>query len=86
MILAGFEPAIPASERPQTHALDRQPSGSAFTDITVIFKFADSFDCVIFVKWAVYTVNANIGSLEVTDRLITCKLVLHSITLPFASV
>ena len=23
MPLAGFEPAIPASERPQTHALDR---------------------------------------------------------------
>ena len=24
---AGFEPAIPASERPQTHALDRAASG-----------------------------------------------------------
>jgi len=26
---AGFEPAIPASEWPQTHALARQPLGSA---------------------------------------------------------
>jgi len=85
MLLARFEPAIPASERPQTHSLDWQPLGLAFTDITVIFKFVDSFHGVIFVKWAVYTVNVNIGSLEVTDRLITCKLVFHSITLPFAS-
>jgi hypothetical protein len=27
MPLAGFEPAIPASERPQTHALDRAVTG-----------------------------------------------------------
>jgi hypothetical protein len=27
--LAGFEPTIPASERPQTHTLDRRPMGSA---------------------------------------------------------
>ena len=27
MPLAGFEPAIPASERPQTHALDRAATG-----------------------------------------------------------
>jgi hypothetical protein len=27
MILAGFEPAIPASEEPQTHTLDRVGSG-----------------------------------------------------------
>ena len=69
-ILAGFEPAIPASEGPQDYALDQQPPGSAFTDITIIFKFVDSLHCVIFVKWAVYAVNGNIGSLEVTDRLI----------------
>jgi hypothetical protein len=27
---AGFEPAIPASERPQTHALDRAATGIGF--------------------------------------------------------
>jgi hypothetical protein len=27
MLSAGFEPAIPASERPQTHALDRVATG-----------------------------------------------------------
>jgi len=27
MTSAGFEPAIPSSERPQTHALDRAPAG-----------------------------------------------------------
>jgi len=27
MILAGFEPAIPASKRSQTHALDRAATG-----------------------------------------------------------
>jgi hypothetical protein len=27
MPLAGFEPAIPASERPQTHTLDRAAAG-----------------------------------------------------------
>jgi hypothetical protein len=27
----GFEPAIPASERPQTHSLDRAATGTGFT-------------------------------------------------------
>ena len=27
MLPAGFEPAIPAGERPQTHALDRAATG-----------------------------------------------------------
>jgi hypothetical protein len=31
---AGFEPKIPASERPHTHALDTRPLGSATTTIT----------------------------------------------------
>jgi hypothetical protein len=30
--LAGFEPTIPASERTQTHALNRRPLGSALTN------------------------------------------------------
>jgi hypothetical protein len=29
MSLAGFEPAIPAGERPQTHALDRAATGTS---------------------------------------------------------
>ena len=32
MLPAGFEPAIPASERPQTHALDRAATGIGETD------------------------------------------------------
>jgi hypothetical protein len=28
MLLAGFEPAIPANEQPQTHALDRVATGT----------------------------------------------------------
>ena len=30
MFPAGFEPAVPASERPQTHALDRAATGTGF--------------------------------------------------------
>ena len=42
MPLAGFEPAIPASERPQTHALDRAATwigDSAFVKIIYILRF-----------------------------------------------
>jgi len=31
MRLAGFEPAFPASERPQTHALDGAATGICYT-------------------------------------------------------
>jgi hypothetical protein len=34
MSLAGFEPTIPASERPQTHPLDRATTGTRKSDIT----------------------------------------------------
>jgi hypothetical protein len=30
MQLAGFEPTVPASERPQTHALDRAATGIGY--------------------------------------------------------
>ena len=30
MLLAGFEPAIPAGERPQNHALDRAATGVGY--------------------------------------------------------
>ena len=32
MFLVGFEPAFPASERPQTHALDRTATGFGLSD------------------------------------------------------
>jgi hypothetical protein len=37
--LTGFGPAIPASERPQTHALDRAASGIGTLNVT-FYKFA----------------------------------------------
>jgi hypothetical protein len=40
MITAGFEPAIPASERPQTYVLDRAATGIGEVDSAVI-----KFDC-----------------------------------------
>jgi hypothetical protein len=33
---AGFEPAIPASERPQTHALDRATTGTGIGRYTLL--------------------------------------------------
>ena len=33
--MVGFEPAIPASERPQIHALDRAATGTGRFDITI---------------------------------------------------
>ena len=38
MFLTGFEPAIPARERPQTHALDRAATGSS-TVLDVDYKY-----------------------------------------------
>ena len=32
---AGFEPTIPASERPQIHALDRTATGTGHTHLTI---------------------------------------------------
>ena len=52
MLPAGFEPAIPASERPQTHALDCTATGIGqnmecyTTDRDVSWKFLDYLcDC-----------------------------------------
>jgi len=36
---AGFESAIPASERPQTHALDRAASGSTDKHYCLVIRF-----------------------------------------------
>jgi len=38
MLLAGFEPAIPGSGRPQTHVLDRAATGSTVlkTEMSVL--------------------------------------------------
>jgi hypothetical protein len=39
MPFAGFEPAIPASERPQTHALDPAATRiGTFTGVDIIFN------------------------------------------------
>jgi hypothetical protein len=35
MLPAGFEPTIPASERPQTHALDHAATGNGFNTFHV---------------------------------------------------
>jgi len=35
---AGFEPAIPASKRPQTHALDRAATGTGHPVVTNLHK------------------------------------------------
>jgi hypothetical protein len=39
MRLVGFEPAIPASERPQTHALDRVAAGIVKVTSLIPIKF-----------------------------------------------
>ena len=44
MLLAGFEPAIPASERPQTHALD-----GAATGIGTFVNYMSKFISIIWV-------------------------------------
>jgi hypothetical protein len=36
MILVGFEPIIKASERPQTHALDREAAVTGTSDVRVL--------------------------------------------------
>jgi hypothetical protein len=39
---AGFEPTIPASERPQTHALDRAATGTGnFTFLLMVIRTFD---------------------------------------------
>jgi len=46
MPLTGFEPAIPASQRPQNHALDRATIGIVFS-INCIFFFVSSKALII---------------------------------------
>ena len=36
---AGFEPAFPASERPQTHVLDRAATGIFWHDGTTVIRY-----------------------------------------------
>jgi hypothetical protein len=43
MVPAGFEPTIPASERPQNHALDRAANG-----IWVLFKESENMQMFLF--------------------------------------
>jgi hypothetical protein len=39
MPLAGFEPTIPSSERPQTHALDRSATGIGNLLMVLVYSF-----------------------------------------------
>jgi hypothetical protein len=53
---AGFEPAIPASERPQTHALDRAANGIGSSsllgqNIFLSAKFSATCFYSMFVKY-----------------------------------
>jgi hypothetical protein len=43
---AGFEPAIPASERPHTHAFDREATGIGICTIIALYNFIILF-CVL---------------------------------------
>ena len=45
MLSAGFEPAIPANERPQTHALHR-----ATTWIGTQFTYTDKWNCCYYTE------------------------------------
>jgi hypothetical protein len=49
MAPAGLEPAIPASERPQTHALDRAATGIGIIIIIIIDDDDDGDDDVVVV-------------------------------------
>ena len=40
---AGFEPTIPASERPQTHALDRAATGIGQLELFPVFLFSAQY-------------------------------------------
>jgi hypothetical protein len=54
---AGFEPTIPAGERPQTDALDRAASGIAACSLSCSDKLVLSF-CVCLVRFRAETRKA----------------------------
>jgi len=46
---AGFEPAVPVSERPQTHALDRAATGVGWPRFIILFNiYANVVDTVLY--------------------------------------
>jgi hypothetical protein len=51
MFPAGFEPAIPASERPQTHALDRAATGIG-TFVITLLKCAEIKIIFLCIMWS----------------------------------
>jgi hypothetical protein len=59
MLSAGLEPAIPANERPQTHALDRVASGidicSWYDWLKFIYLILCIFRAVDFIYKFIYT-------------------------------
>jgi hypothetical protein len=48
MPLAGFEPTIPVSERPQTHALDRTATGIGLVQLLVLVNLQVTLKCEAF--------------------------------------
>jgi hypothetical protein len=71
---AGFEPAIPASERPQIHALDREATGIGTSRINRLYKRYNkdqSYNQLIGIKER-KTLNA-----EVMDLLLNTVLLMY---------
>jgi hypothetical protein len=60
MSLTGFEPALPASERPQTHALDRTATGINLTYKYALKFFRGKFQLIL-LCFGVYTKLFNIA-------------------------
>jgi len=64
----GFEPTIPASERPQTHALDR--AGIGIDTITIVNRSLNSINYAFFL--ATFTTEIEIFERQVPEILANC--------------
>jgi hypothetical protein len=62
---AGFEPRIPASERPQTHALDRAATGISYTQYMIARSFIYKSHTINRLRW--------LGNSSLT-RLVLCSV------------
>ena len=70
---AGFEPAVPTNERPQTYALDRAAAGSAVT-VYLLLKFERPNKCIILRHLSLFLKSATLDlflfvSVEVSSFL-----------------
>jgi hypothetical protein len=48
MPLAGFERAVSANERPQTHALDRAVTGIGFFTVNTVHVICTDLYCILY--------------------------------------